>query len=61
MFRRAKLQLDAIPPATLENAVELGLPVGRLGLTDPRATLCALPYDLSARLGSRTRRELTAH
>lgn len=34
MFRRAKLQLDAIPPAILTRAVELGLLVGRLGLSD---------------------------
>lgn len=42
MFRRAKLQLDAIPPAILENAVTLGLLVGRLGLTDAKGDpLCA--------------------
>ncbi len=42
MFRRAKLQLDAVPPAILENAVERGLLVGRLGLTDPKGNpLCA--------------------
>ena len=34
MFRRAKLQLDAVLPAILENAVERGLLVARLGLTD---------------------------
>jgi hypothetical protein len=36
MFRRAKLQLDAIPPAILSKAAELGLLVGRLGLTDSK-------------------------
>jgi hypothetical protein len=42
MFRRAKLQLDAVPPATLDNAVEHGLLVARLGLTDTKANpLCA--------------------
>ncbi len=42
MFRRAKLQLDAIPPAVLESAVEGGLLVGRLGLTDAKGNpLCA--------------------
>lgn len=42
MFRRAKLQLDAVPPAILENAVECGLLVGRLGLTDTKGNpLCA--------------------
>ena len=42
MFRRAKLQLAAIPPAVLENAVERGLLVGRLGLADTKGSpLCA--------------------
>jgi uncharacterized protein DUF5990 len=42
MFRRAKLQLDAVPPAVLEEAVKLGLLVGRLGLTDAKGNpLCA--------------------
>jgi hypothetical protein len=42
MFRRAKLQLDAVPPAILENAVERGLLVARLGLTDVKGNpLCA--------------------
>jgi hypothetical protein len=42
MFRRAKLQLDAVPPSILENAVECGLLVGRLGLTDTKGNpLCA--------------------
>jgi len=36
LFRRAKLWLDAIPPATVERAVDLGVLVGRLGLTDPK-------------------------
>ena len=36
LFRRAKLWLDAVPPAVLDQAVELGLLVGRLGLTDPK-------------------------
>lgn len=35
MFRRAKLQLDAVPPEVLDAAVTRGLLVGRLGLTDP--------------------------
>jgi hypothetical protein len=34
LLRRAKLWLDAVPPAVLEQARELGLLVGRLGLTD---------------------------
>ncbi len=42
MFRRAKLQLDAVSPAVLDRAVELGLLVGRLGLTDAKGNpLCA--------------------
>jgi hypothetical protein len=42
MFRRAKLQLDVIPPAVLANAVERGLLMGRLGLTDTQGNpLCA--------------------
>jgi hypothetical protein len=42
MFRRAKLQLDAVPSAILGNAVERGLLVGRLGLTDTKGDpLCA--------------------
>jgi hypothetical protein len=42
MFRRAKLQLDAVPPAILDTAVDCGLLVGRLGLTDPKGNpLCA--------------------
>jgi hypothetical protein len=42
LFRRAKLWLDAIPPALLDRAVDQGLLVGRLGLTDARGNpLCA--------------------
>ena len=42
LFRRAKLWLDAIPPAVIESAVERGLLVGRLGLTDRKGNpLCA--------------------
>jgi hypothetical protein len=42
MFRRAKLQLDAVPPVILESAVERGLLVARLGLTDITGNpLCA--------------------
>jgi hypothetical protein len=36
LFRRAKLPLDTVPPAVLDRALELGLLVGSLGLTDPR-------------------------
>lgn len=40
--RRAKLWLDAIPPDVLDSAVDLGLLVGRLGLTDSQGhPLCA--------------------
>jgi len=42
LFRRAKVWLDAIPPAVLDNALKLGLLVGRLGLTDRKGNpLCA--------------------
>jgi uncharacterized protein DUF5990 len=42
LFRRAKLWLDAIPPAVLAGAVDLGLLVGRLGLTDRKGNpVCA--------------------
>jgi len=42
LFRRAKLWLDAIPPAVMEGALESGLLLGRLGLTDRKANpLCA--------------------
>jgi Family of unknown function (DUF5990) len=34
MFRRANLILDAIPDWVVDEAVESGLLVGRLGLTD---------------------------
>ena len=36
LFRRAKLWLDAVPPAVLEEAVAAGVLVGRLGLTDAK-------------------------
>ncbi|GAA4593809.1 hypothetical protein GCM10023194_59040 [Planotetraspora phitsanulokensis] len=36
MFRRAKLMLDAVDPATVEAAVRGGRLVARLGLTDGR-------------------------
>ncbi len=36
LFRRAKLWLAAIPPATIESAADLGVLLGRLGLTDPK-------------------------
>jgi hypothetical protein len=36
MFRRAKLLLDAEPPAVLRDAVAHGVLVGRLGLTDAK-------------------------
>jgi hypothetical protein len=36
LFRRAKLWLDGVPPAVLEDAVRTGVLVGRLGLTDAR-------------------------
>lgn len=35
MFRRAKLRLDAVPPATLSKALRSGRLVGRLELTAP--------------------------
>jgi hypothetical protein len=42
LFRRAKLWLDAIPPAVLESAADGGLITGRLGLTDQKGNpLCA--------------------
>jgi hypothetical protein len=42
MFRRAKLMLDAVPPAVIGRAVDRGLLVGRLGLTDAKGhPLCA--------------------
>ncbi|HEY2640026.1 MAG TPA: DUF5990 family protein [Streptosporangiaceae bacterium] len=36
LFRRAKLWLDGVPPAVLEDAVRTGVLVGRLGLTDAK-------------------------
>ena len=42
LFRRAKLWLDAVPPTVLDSAVDRGLLVGRLGLTDRKGDpLCA--------------------
>jgi Family of unknown function (DUF5990) len=42
LFRRAKLQLDAVPPQVLKSAAEQGVLVGRLGLTDRKGNpLCA--------------------
>lgn len=42
MFRRAKLWLDAVPADVLAAAVERGILVGRLGLTDRKGhPLCA--------------------
>lgn len=42
LFRRAKLSFDAIPPEVIDRALDLGLLVGRLGLTDGKGhPLCA--------------------
>ncbi|MEO8752304.1 MAG: DUF5990 family protein, partial [Casimicrobiaceae bacterium] len=42
MFRRAKLRLDAIPPAVLARALRTGSLEGRLSLTDAHGMpLCA--------------------
>jgi len=42
MFRRAKLWLDAVPDEVTTAAVEGGLLIGRLGLTDDDGwPLCA--------------------
>jgi hypothetical protein len=42
LFRRAKLWLDAIPPAVIGSALSRGMLVGRLGLTGARGNpLCA--------------------
>lgn len=42
MFRRAKLRLGAVPGGVANEAVECGVLVGRLGLTDPKGNpLCA--------------------
>jgi Family of unknown function (DUF5990) len=41
-IRRAKLWLNAIPPAVIGSALSGGMLVGRLGLTDARGNpLCA--------------------
>ena len=36
MFRRAKLWIDGVPASVLEEAVERGVLVGKLGLTDDK-------------------------
>jgi hypothetical protein len=36
MFRRAKLMLDGGPPDVLRRAVETGMLIGRIGLTDQK-------------------------
>ncbi len=36
MFRRAKIMIDGIPPAVLATAADLGVLVGRVGLTDAK-------------------------
>jgi hypothetical protein len=42
LFRRAKLWLDAVPAEVIDDALELGVLVGRLGLTDRKGNpLCA--------------------
>jgi hypothetical protein len=42
MFRRAKLWLDAVPDRVMNAAIDGGLLVGRLGLTDAKGSpLCA--------------------
>jgi Family of unknown function (DUF5990) len=42
MFRRAKLWLDAVPPDVLTDAIDRGVLVGRVGLTDRKGNpLCA--------------------
>jgi hypothetical protein len=42
LFRRAKLWLDGVPPAVLDEAARTGLLVGRLGLTDSKGhPICA--------------------
>ncbi|HEX4243956.1 MAG TPA: DUF5990 family protein [Acidimicrobiales bacterium] len=42
LFRRAKLWFDAIRPAVVDDAVDRGLLLGCLGLTDPKGhPLCA--------------------
>jgi len=42
MFRRAKLMLDAVPATVADGAVQRGVLVGRLGLTDAKGhPVCA--------------------
>jgi hypothetical protein len=42
LFRRAKLQLDAVPTPVIDRALELGMLVGQLGLTDRKGNpVCA--------------------
>jgi hypothetical protein len=42
LFRRAKLQLDAVPADVIQSAVERGVLVGRLSLTDRKGhPVCA--------------------
>jgi Family of unknown function (DUF5990) len=42
LFRRAKLWFGAIPPTVIDDAVDRGLLLGRVGLTDPKGNpLCA--------------------
>jgi hypothetical protein len=42
LFRRAKLWLDAVPPEVLREAIDRGVLVGRVGLTDRKGNpLCA--------------------
>jgi hypothetical protein len=42
MFRRAKLRLDVIPSAVVAAAVDSGVLVGRLGLSDAKGSpVCA--------------------
>jgi hypothetical protein len=42
LFRRAKLWLDGVPPAVLDQAIGTGLLIGRLGLTDAKGwPVCA--------------------
>lgn len=42
LFRRAKLRLDAIDPTVIASTLDLGVLVGRLGLTDHKGhPLCA--------------------
>jgi hypothetical protein len=41
MFRRAKLQLDAVPTGVLNEAVRRGVLVGALAMTDAGMPICA--------------------